>query len=187
MHNVRHYFCKSITFTDYSLPYLFDHNHIKYLNFSRIHKTLINVLTDSSQFQEGKKKRGMTWSHDLAPSSNIVTVWHSPITVNALNRKAPNFRQHALPQVMHCPVPSFQIALSPCKDLLISTCANTINNVKLSRSVLGSGHGASLREDVAAAAIRPTLQGKETSLKMWKWSKGKEKKNANKVPGNRTL
>ena len=63
---------------------------------------------------------------------------------------------------------SFQIALSPCKDLLISTCANTINNVKLSRSVLGSGHGASLREDVAAAAIRPTLQGKETSLKMWK-------------------
>ena len=36
---------------------------------------------------------------------------------------------------------SFQIALSPCKDLLISTCANTINDVKLSRSVLGSGHG----------------------------------------------
>ena len=57
MHNVRHYFCKSITFTDYSLPYLFDHNHIKYLNFSRIHKTLINVLTDSSQFQEKKEGR----------------------------------------------------------------------------------------------------------------------------------
>ena len=42
--------------------------------------------------------------------------------------------------------------------------------------MLGSGHGASLREDVAAAAIKPTLQGKETSLKMWKWSKGKENK-----------
>ena len=68
MHNVRHYFCKSITFTDYSLPYLFDHNHIKYLKFSRIHKTLINVLTDSSQFQERKRREG--WRE-----ANSAKVW----------------------------------------------------------------------------------------------------------------
>ena len=49
-----------------------------------------------------------------------------------------------------------------------STRANITNHVKITRPVLGSGHGASLREDVAAAAIKPTLQGKETSLKMWK-------------------
>ena len=146
MHNVRHYFCKSITFTDYSLPYLFDHNRIKYLNFSRMHKTFINVLTDSSQFQEGKKKRGMTWSHD-SPSINIDTVWHSPMTVNAPKQKAPNFRQHALPQVMLCPVPSFQIALSPWEHLLIITSENITNDVKLSQSVLGPGHGPLLRED----------------------------------------
>ena len=29
--------------------------------------------------------------------------------------------------------------------------------------MLGPGHGPLLREDVAAAAIRPTLQGEETS------------------------
>ena len=148
MHNVRHYFCKSITFTDYSLPYLFDHNHIKYLNFSRIHKTLINVLTDSSQFQERKKKGGMTWSQQRQ-SMNIDTVWHSPMAVNAPDQKAPNFRQHALPQVMLCPVPSFQIALSPWEDLLIITSENITNDVKLSQSVLGPGHGPLLREDAS--------------------------------------
>ena len=144
MHNVRHYFCKSITFTDYSLQYLFDHIRIKCINFSRVHKTFINVLTDSSKFQEGKKRRGMTWSH-LAPSMNIDTVWHSPMTVNALNQKAPNFRQHALPQVILCPVPSFQIALSSCEDLLIITCGNISNDVWLSQPVLGPGHGPLLR------------------------------------------
>ena len=49
-----------------------------------------------------------------------------------------------------------------------STCGNIVNHVKLSLPVLGPGHGPLLREDVAAAAIRPTLQGKETSPKMWK-------------------
>ena len=121
-------------------------------------------------------------------SMNIDTVWHSPITVNAPDQKAPNFRQHALPQVMLCPVPSFQIALSPWEHLLIITSENITNDVKLSQSVLGPGHGPLLREDVAAAAIRPTLQGKETSPKMWKWCKGKEKKkNANKITGNKLL
>ena len=90
------------------------------------------------------------------------------MTVNALNQKAPNFRQHALPQVILCPVPSFQIALSSCQDLLISTCGNISNDVWLSHPVLGPGPGHYLAEHVAAAAIRPTLQGEETSLKMWK-------------------
>ena len=70
---------------------------------------------------------------------------HSPMTVNALNQKAPNFRQHALPQVILCPVPSFQIALSSCEDLLIITCGNISNDVWLSQPVLGPGHGPLLR------------------------------------------
>ena len=90
------------------------------------------------------------------------------MTVDALNQKAPNFRQHALPQVILCPVPSFQIALSSCEDLLIITCGNISNDVWLSHPVLGPGPGHYLAEHVAAAAIRPTLQGEETSLKMWK-------------------
>ena len=50
------YFRKSITFTDFSLQYLFDHIRIKSINFSRVHKTFINVLTASSKFQEEKKE-----------------------------------------------------------------------------------------------------------------------------------
>ena len=42
--------------------------------------------------------------------------------------------------------------------------------------MLGLGHGAFLREDVDGSGDQPTLQGKETSLKMWKWSEGKENK-----------
>ena len=99
---------------------------------------------------------------------DIDTVCHSPMTVNALNQKAPNFRQHALPQVILCPVPPFQIALSSCQDLLISTCRNISNDDWLSHPVLGPGPGHYHAEHVAAAAIRPTLQGEETSLKMWK-------------------
>ena len=88
--------------------------------------------------------------------------------VNALNQKAPNFCQHALPQVILCPVPPFQIALSSCEDLLIITCGNISNDVWLSHPVLGPGPGHYLTEHVAAAAISPTLQGEEPRLKMWK-------------------
>ena len=53
--------------------YLFDLIYIKCINFSRVHKTFINVLTDSSKFQEGKKRRGMTWT----PLSAKYGYWHS--------------------------------------------------------------------------------------------------------------
>ena len=42
--------------------------------------------------------------------------------------------------------------------------------------MLGLGHGAFLREDVDGSGDQPILQGKETSLKVWKWSEGKENK-----------
>ena len=45
--------------------------------------------------------------------------------------------------------------------------------------MLGLGHGAFLREDVDGSGDQPILQGKETSLKVWKWSDGKENKKKN--------
>ena len=64
--------------------------------------------------------------------------------------------------------------------------------------MLGPGHGPLLREDVAAAAIRPTLQGEETSQMtsvqpasqppdVEMTQKQGEEKNANKVTGTKPL
>ena len=46
--------------------------------------------------------------------------------------------------------------------------ANTGDHDKIVRLVLGLGREAFLREDVDGSGDQPTLQGKETSLKMWK-------------------
>ena len=50
---------------------------------------------------------------------------------------------------MHCPILLILDCVVTLERPIDSTCANTINHVKITRSVLGSGHGASLREDAA--------------------------------------
>ena len=142
-----------------------------------MHKTFIYVLTDGSKFQEERKEE----RDDVASQRRIRTSSHcetSPLynhwmRVNEKRLTFVNTRQLKLCPVWNSSSPDCITALKGPIDL---TRANTEDHVKITRPVLGLGREASLREDVDGSGDQPTLQGKETSLKMWKWSKGKENK-----------